>query len=214
MKVFTTMATIAAVMAITGCASAPKNVAQANGVGLSSAGTVARQIPAIGMSSAASVTRLPSAVSAAGMMGSVAGSAPVAAQTPSLVNILVQQLGITPQQATGGAGSIFSVAKQSMSSASFGQVSKAVPGMNQLLTAAPALGGSSGSTGASSLMGSVASALGGGSNLGNMATLASSFQSLGMGSGMMSQFIPVILQYIQARGGSTTMGLLQGALMP
>lgn len=213
MKVFTTMATIAAVMAITGCASAPKNVAQANGVGLSSAGTVARQIPAIGMSSAASVTRLPSAVSAAGMMGSVAGSAPVAAQTPSLVNILVQQLGITPQQATGGAGSIFSVAKQSMSSASFGQVSKAVPGMNQLLTAAPAhaLGGS---TGASSLMGSVASVLGGGSNLGNMATLASSFQSLGMGSGMMGQFIPVILQYIQARGGSTTMGLLQGALMP
>lgn len=211
MKVFTTMATIAAVMAITGCASAPKNVAQANGVGLSSAGTAARQIPAIGMSSAASVTRLPSAVSAAGMMGRAASSAPVAAQTPSLVNILVQQLGITPQQATGGAGSIFSVAKQSMSSASFGQVSKAVPGMNQLLTAAPALGGS---TGASSLMGSVASALGGGSNLGNMATLASSFQSLGMGSGMMGQFIPVILQYIQARGGSTTMGLLQGALMP
>ena len=63
-------------------------------------------------------------------------------------------------------------------------------------------------------MGSAASALGGGSSLGNMAVLASSFQGLCMDSGMMSQFIPVILQYVQTQGGSATMGLLQGALMP
>lgn len=196
MKITTAMVAIAATITMTGCASAPQNMMPVSGAGTSSTETMASQIPSMG--------------NAANMMGGVAGSMPASAQTPSLVGILVQQLGITPQQATGGAGSIFSLAKQSMSSNSFGQVSNAVPGMDQLLAAAPALGGST--SGAGSLMGSAASALGG-SSLGNMAALASSFQSLGMGSGMMGQFIPVILQYIQGTGGSSTMGLLQSALM-
>jgi Protein of unknown function VcgC/VcgE (DUF2780) len=199
MKIFNTTATIALVITISGCAPATQNLAPVSG--------------ATGMSSTEAITsQLPSAGTAAGMMGSVAGSTPLAAQTPSLVGILVQQLGITPAQATGGAGSIFSVAKQSMSSTSFGQVSNAVPGMDQLIAAAPALGGSA-TTGGGSLLGSAASALGG-SSLGNMVVLANSFQSLGMGSGMMNQFIPVILQYIQGTGGSSTMGLLQSVFMP
>ena len=175
---------------------------------MSSAEAAAGQI-----SSTASVAgQLPTAGTVgAGMMGNVADSAPVAAQAPSLVNILVQQLGVSPQQATGGAGSIFSMAKQSMSANAFGQVSNAVPGMSQLLAAAPLLGGSN--AGAGGLMGGAASAIGGGS-LGNMAALASSFQSLGMGSGVMNQFIPVILQYVQSSGGPSTMGLLQSAIMP
>jgi Protein of unknown function VcgC/VcgE (DUF2780) len=198
MKIFNTSATIALVITIIGCTPATQNMAPVSG--------------AAGMSSSEAITsQLPSAGSATGMMGSVAGSTPMAAQPPSLVGILVQQLGVTPQQATGGAGSIFSMAKQSMSSTSFGQVSNAVPGMDQLIAATPALGGST--NGAGSLMGSAASALGG-SSLGNMVALASSFQSLGMNSGMMNQFIPVILQYIQGTGGSSTMGLLQSALMP
>ena len=211
MKKLTTMVSFTAVMVLTGCAAtAQQEIAQASGAGMSSAGTVASEMTSAAIPSAASVAgQLPS-VSAAGMVGSVAGAAPVAGQTPSLVNVLVQQLGITPAQATGGAGSIFSLAQQGMSPASFGQVSNAVPGMSQLLAAAPALGGST--SGAGGLMGSAASALGG-SSLGNMAALASSFQSLGMGSGMMNQFIPVILQYVQGTGGASTMGLLQSALL-
>lgn len=212
MKKLTTRVTFVAVLVIAGCAIAPQEVAQSNSVGLSSTETVAGQIPAVGMPSAVSAAgQLPSVGTAAGMAGSVAGVAPLAGQVPSLVNILVQQLGITPNQAMGGAGSIFSMAQQSMSPTSFGQLSNAVPGMGQLLAAAPALGGSA--SGAGSLMGSAASALGG-SSLGNMAALASSFQNLGMGSGMMNQFIPIILQYVQGTGGSSTMGLLQSALLP
>lgn len=212
MKKLTTMVSFTAVMVITGCAAtAPQEIAQASGTGMSSAGSVASEMTSAAMPSAASVAgQLPSVGAAAEMAGSVAGAAPVAGQAPSLVNVLVQQLGITPAQATGGAGSIFSMAQQSMSPTSFGQVSNAVPGMSQLLAAAPALGGST--SGAGGLMGSAASALGG-SSLGNMAALASSFQSLGMGSGMMNQFIPVILQYVQGTGGSSTMGLLQSALL-
>jgi hypothetical protein len=209
MKKLTTRVTFVAVLVIAGCAIAPQEVAQTNSVGLSSAETVAGQIPSVGMPSAVSAAgQLPSVGTAA---GSVAGVAPLAGQVPSLVNILVQQLGITPNQAMGGAGSIFSMAQQSMSPTSFSQLSNAVPGMGQLLAAAPALGGSA--SGAGSLMGSAASALGG-SSLGNMVALASSFQNLGMGSGMMNQFIPIILQYVQGTGGSSTMGLLQSALLP
>ncbi len=207
MKTFATMATIV-LATLTGCASMPQNAVQTGGASLP-ASTMSSQLPAVVTPSMGTVAgQLPSVGTAASTVGSIAGATPATAQAPSLVGILVQQLGITQQQATGGAGSIFSMAQQSMSPSSFGQVSQAVPGMSQLLSAAPALGGSG------SLIGSAASALGGGSSLGNMAALASSFQSLGMDSGMMSQFIPVILQYVQGQGGSTTMSLLQGALMP
>lgn len=204
MKSLSSMTAVVTLITLAGCATAPQDMAQTSGVGLSSAMS---QIPSAGIPSAASAAgQLPAIGSAASMAGSLAGAAPTAAQTPGLVDILVQQLGVTPQQATGGAGSIFSMAQQSMTPSNFRLVSKAVPGMDQLLTAAPA----SGTTG---LMGSAASALGG-SSLGNMAGLASSFQGLGMNSGMMSQFIPVIMQYVQTQGGSSTMNLLQSALMP
>jgi Protein of unknown function VcgC/VcgE (DUF2780) len=183
MKLLTILLTITVVMAIIGCATAPQNVAQTSSVGL----------PPTDVASAA-----------ASMAGSATGATPAVAQAPGLVNILVQQLGITPTQAAGGAGSIFSMAQQSMAPSNFGLVSKAVPGMEQLLAAAPA-------TGATNLMGGAAGSLGG---LGNLAALASSFQNLGMGSGMMNQFIPIILQYVQSQGGFSTMSLLQGVLLP
>jgi hypothetical protein len=145
--------------------------------------------------------------------GAIAGQLPgvSALQTPGLVDILIQQLGISSTQATGGAGAIFSMAQSVMSPDNFSLVSQAVPGMNQLLAAAPSLTGSSASSG---LLGSAASALGQGSSLGKVAGLASSFQNLGMNSGMINQFIPVILQYVQNQGGSATMTLLQSALLP
>lgn len=203
MKTFVATAAIAALTTITGCAGTSQQVAQTGGLGLPSTSTVASQIPASAM---------PSVGTAAGMAGSVADATPAVTQMPGLVGILVQQLGITPTQALGGAGSIFSMAQQSMSPTSFGQVSNAVPGMSQILAAAPVLGGST--SGVGGLMGGAASALGTGNSLGNMAMMASSFQGLGLSSGMVSQFIPVILQYVQAQGGSATMGLLQGAIMP
>ena len=99
-----------------------------------------------------------------------------------------------------------------MSPADFAQVSKAVPGMDQYLAAAP--NQAAPSLGTASLMGAAGSALGGsGSALGTAASLAGSFQSLGLNSGMVSQFIPIVLQYVNTTGGSSTMGLLQSALL-
>lgn len=148
----------------------------------------------------------------AGQAAAMAGLPSVAPQTPALIGILVQQLGISPVQAMGGAGAIFSTAKQVMAPTKFGLLSNAVPGMSQILSSAPQVSGYG--YGANGLLGSAASALGGGNRLGQMAMLASSFQNLGLDATMVNRFIPVILQYVQAQGGPATMNLLQSALMP
>lgn len=59
------------------------------------------------------------------------------ATASELVGALTQQLGVTEQQATGGAGAIFGLAKSQLSPDHFGQVASVVPGMEGLLHAAP-----------------------------------------------------------------------------
>lgn len=126
-----------------------------------------------------------------------------------LVNVLVDKLGINPQQAMGGAGSIFSLAQQRMNPVDFMQLSSSVPDMDQYLSAVPQ---SSGST-SGSWLGNAADLMGGQANgLGSLAALAGSFQTLGMDTNMISQFLPVVLQYVQGQGGPSAMSLLQNAL--
>ncbi len=117
-----------------------------------------------------------------------------------LTNMLVSQLGVTQKQATGGAGSILSYAKESLSVEDFSKVASSVPGIDSLLGAVPSAGGA---------LGSAASALGGGS-LGGMAAVASQFSSLGLSADMVQKFTPVILNYVKGTGGSDVMGLLSG----
>ena len=142
-------------------------------------------------------------------VGSVASRA---ASSSSLTDMLVSQLGVTNQQAMGGAGAIFELAKSHMSPADFSKVSGAVPGMSQLLAAAPALSAMTG--GNAGLAGVAASALGGSAgSMGSLATLGSAFSSLGMDAGMASKFLPVVLDFVQSSGGSATMSLLKAALL-
>lgn len=128
----------------------------------------------------------------------------------ALINILTGQLGISQQQAMGGAGSIFQLAQQRLQPGEFSKLSSAVPGMDRYLAAVPQQVVSNGSNN----MWSAAGNLMGGqnSNLGSLMALAGSFQSLGMNADMISRFVPVMLQYVQQQGGATTMGLLQNAL--
>ncbi|WP_150050933.1 DUF2780 domain-containing protein [Methylomonas rhizoryzae] len=124
-----------------------------------------------------------------------------------LVTLLVDKLGVNPQQALGGAGSIFALAQQYMNPSDFTQLSGSIPGMDQYLGAVPQ------SSGSNVLLGSAATLLGGqNSGLGKLAALGGSFQSLGMNANMASQFVPVVLQYVQGQGGSGAMSLLQRAL--
>jgi len=123
--------------------------------------------------------------------------------SPELVGMLTKELNVTQDQATGGAGALFGLAKSRLKPEEFSQVSDAVPGMDGFLKAAPKQGGGSS-------FGSLGSALSGGA--GGLASVAGAFGSLGLSPDMVSKFIPVITQFVQAKGGSSVASLLMGAL--
>jgi hypothetical protein len=113
-----------------------------------------------------------------------------------LIQMLVQQLGVSDEQATGGAGLLFKLAQEKLSSGEFAQVREAVPGVENLISESPQAGGLAGALG-----GLASSFGGGGSQLAGLAELASGFQNLGLDSGMIGKFIPIVLSFVQSKGG-------------
>lgn len=200
MKKISPLFSITLAAAVSACAPGYQNAGQTN-TGLA--------YPAAQNSINAANSTLGTAASVPGAVAA-SGQSALAATMPALVNILSQQLGVSSQQAIGGAGAIFSVAQQGMSPSDFGKVSSAVPGMQQILAATPNVASSP--TG--SLLGAAENALGVNSGLGQLANAAIAFQNLGLGTGMVNQFIPIMLQYVQNQGGNATMGLLQNVLTP
>jgi hypothetical protein len=123
---------------------------------------------------------------------------------PGLVDTLVSQLGVTKDQAAGGAGSILGYAKGNMKKEDFKKVTAAVPETKELIKAAPK------ADAGSSVMGSLGSAAGG--SVGTAAALTGSFEKLGLKSDMVGKFVPIVVNYAQSKGGSTVGTLLSGAL--
>src|SRR5690348_4096389 len=72
--------------------------------------------------------------------------------SPELVGQLTKGLSVTPAQATGGAGTLFSLAKTRLSPADFSKVAAVVPGMGSFLKATPSTGDSSGLSGLTSAL--------------------------------------------------------------
>lgn len=147
----------------------------------------------------------------------VQAQAPAAANAtnpnPELVGQLTKELNVTPEQATGGAGAIFGLAKSNLSPTEFSKVAAAVPGMDKFLKAAPASHGGAApgsSQGIPSALGSLGSMVPGGA--GGLASLAGSFQSLGLSPSMVGKFAPVLEKYVGAKGGASTASLFSGAL--
>lgn len=124
-----------------------------------------------------------------------------------LVSLLTSQLGVTENQARGGAGALFSYAKDKLGASDFAKVAEAVPGMAGFLGAAPKSEGVSGALGgASSLLGKAKD-----SGAGIM-SLAGQFAQVGLGGDMIGKFVPIILSYVKSSGGDAVAGLLAGAL--
>ena len=130
------------------------------------------------------------------------------AGTMDLITTLVDTLGITKDQAKGGSGALFQNAKDNLSGDDFQKVSDAVPDMDEYLAAAPAAETKSGLGGA---LGSSLSSLGGdAAKAGSMLDLTSAFLKLGMDSGTLGKFVPVVLDFVQSKGGESLVGLLKG----
>ena len=133
---------------------------------------------------------------------------PARAMDMGLVSTLVSKLGVTKEQAAGGAGAIFKTAKGNMTPGEYKTLTTKVPEAESLQQYAPKTESPSASMlgGATSLLGKKGSTLAGGADLIN------SFKSLGLDQEMIGKFTPVILDYVKEKGGPMVMGLLQKAL--
>ncbi|SDX67105.1 DUF2780 domain-containing protein [Nitrosomonas halophila] len=116
-------------------------------------------------------------------------AATAATSSTGLTEVLMQQLGVTQQQAQGGAGALFQLAESRMSAKDFTALSNSIPDMQSLLGAAPAAG-----------------VLGSGG-------MAGTFLQLGLTPDMVQKFIPTIVQYVEGTGGSALATALRSALM-
>ena len=128
-----------------------------------------------------------------------------------LINQLVSNLGVSEEQAKGGAGMLFKLAQDKLSSGDFAEITDKVSGVDDMLSAAPAAAGDG-------LMGAVgglmSSAGGGAGNLGVLTNLAGGFDKLGMDSGMIGRFVPVVLDFVRNQGGDTVGNLMKDVLSP
>ena len=124
-----------------------------------------------------------------------------------LIQMLVQQLGVSDEQASGGAGLLFKLAQEKLSSGEFAQVKDAVPGIENMMSSAPQAGGLAGALG-----GLASSFGGGGSQLAGLAELAGGFRNLDLDSGMIGKFIPIVLSFAQSKGGDAIKQMLARVL--
>lgn len=128
--------------------------------------------------------------------------------SPELVGTLSKEIGSTPEQAAGAAGALFGVAKSRLKPEEFSQVAKAVPGMDALLKAAPAVGAAAGG----SLGGAVSKAAGTSGSAAGIATAASAFSKLGLQPDLVGKAVPVLTSFVSKSGGADVGRLLAGAL--
>ncbi|MFJ7311205.1 DUF2780 domain-containing protein [Pseudomonas sp. NPDC098747] len=132
--------------------------------------------------------------------GDKAAAAAPTSETAGLLSAL-SALDVTPQQAVGGTSAMLGLAKNQMSSTDYSQLAKEVPGIDKLSGGAGNLAALSGLLGSSGKSAGLENALG---NVKDTNDLNSAFSALGMDTGMIGQFAPVILQYLgqQGVGGS------------
>ncbi|MCF7353675.1 DUF2780 domain-containing protein [Vibrio sp. CK2-1] len=107
-----------------------------------------------------------------------------AQSSSELVNSLKDQLGVSTEQAAGGAGALLAIASNELS----GSTGEEFSGLS------------------SNLSGILDSAKSAGSTLDSMAAVKSAFEKLGLDSSMVEQYVPIVLDYLGEEGASN--GLL------
>jgi len=114
-------------------------------------------------------------------------------QAPSLTGLLTSQLGVTDKQATGGVGSILTLAKEKLAAGDFAKVTKAIPGADRYVQQAKTLGAVRG-------------------KVGGMSGLNSALGRLGLSPDAAAQFTPTVVNFVGKVGGDKTKALLSSAL--
>lgn len=116
--------------------------------------------------------------------GAMDSSMAVSGEAQALVNSLSTDLGVTQQQAAGGAGALLAMAQNNLSADQFSGILSKVPGLDSLL------GGGEGGGIAGSMLGNISSLEG----------VTKAFSALGLSPDMISQFAPKILGFLGGEG--------------
>ncbi|MHC8405396.1 MULTISPECIES: DUF2780 domain-containing protein [unclassified Pseudomonas] len=142
----------------------------------------------------------------AGMQGG--DKAAAVAPTPETAGLLsaLSALKVSPEQAVGGTSAMLGLAKNQLSSTDYSELAKSVPGIDKLSGGSGNLAALSGLLGSSAKTAGLENALG---TVKDTNDLNNAFSALGMDSGMIGQFAPVLLQYLgqQGVGGSLLQSL-------
>ena len=109
-----------------------------------------------------------------------------------LISSISKNMNITPTQATTGTATILQYAKNQISDTDYTNLLKDVPALGNLNT----------SSLTDSLLNKISSA----------ESVQTAFKTLGMDSNMVSQFVPLIIEYVQKVGGVDSSTLLTSAL--
>jgi uncharacterized phage infection (PIP) family protein YhgE len=117
------------------------------------------------------------------------------AETADLLGAL-SELNLTPQQLLGGTGAMLGLAKNQLSSTDYSELAQSVPGID-MLSGGGELGTIAGLLGSSGKVAGLDNVLG---NVKDTNDLNNAFSALGMESGMIGQFAPLILQYLGQQG--------------
>ncbi|MGH1372279.1 MAG: DUF2780 domain-containing protein [Cellvibrionaceae bacterium] len=128
----------------------------------------------------------------------------------AMIPMLTDSLGVTEKQAEGGMGSLFNLAKESLSQDQFGELSNALPGIDQLLGAVPAVSESAQSD--SGLGGLLNSAAQYSDSLKAVNQVSQQFQALGLDPQMIMQYMQVAQQYLNTPQGQQAKQLLMDGL--
>jgi hypothetical protein len=122
-----------------------------------------------------------------------------ATANPELVAHMSKELSMTPTQAEGAAGAVFSLAKKRLKPEEFTKVAAAVPGIEGLVKAAP-------------LPDPKSAALDIASQGAGVASLASSLGKLGLKPEMALKIVPAISGYLRGKGAGEASQLVGGLL--
>jgi hypothetical protein len=122
----------------------------------------------------------------------------------SVVSLLSDELDISSSKARGGAGAIFAYARDNLDDYDFDKIAEGIPDMDSLLDAAP-------ETDRDSRLGRMSDRLNDfDDSMGGLAGLADSFDELNMDRETISDFLPVVYDYVEDVSGERAMEMLQG----
>lgn len=114
--------------------------------------------------------------------GDDAAAATEAVESNPMVGMLTDSLGISSEQAAGGAGALLAMASNGLSESENSELGGMIPGLDSLTGSLPA---------------------GLGSTLTNMDSVKTAFSAMGLDPALISQFTPLITKYLLSQNASS-----------